>query len=109
MADCKLVNASVVTAISNIGGSESGHLMGIAKRYETAGIVLMEALNAAIADMEGETKTALKRFFDADIKNYVVDDLPAAINGLSVLLEANRVNFVDVDKRIAESISASNP
>lgn len=106
MADCKIVNASVVNAINAIGGANKGQLEGIAKKYETAGTELMDALEAAIAQMEGETKDALKKFFDTDVKQFVVTDLLAAINGLSVLLEANRSNFEDVDKKIAESISS---
>lgn len=105
MADCKIVNASVVNAINEIGGPEQGQLMGIAKKYETAGTTLMEALKAAISSMEGETKDALQKFFADDVEPFVVTDLPAAINGLSVLLEANRKNFEDVDKQIADSIS----
>lgn len=105
MADCKIVNASVVNAINEIGGPNQGELMGIAKKYETAGTTLMDALKAAISTMEGETKDALKTFFEKDVNQFVVTDLPAAINSLSVLLEANRKNFEDVDKQIAESIS----
>ena len=105
MADCRIVNASVVNAINAIGGANQGQLEGIALKYQTAGTELMDALAAAIAEMEGETKDALKTFFDSDVKQFVVEDLPSAINGLSVLLEANRTNFVDVDKKIAESIS----
>jgi hypothetical protein len=82
--------------------------MGIAKKYETAGIILMNALDAAIADMEGETKDALKRFFDTDVAQFVITDLPNAINGLSVLLEANRSNIEGVDKMIAASILGSD-
>lgn len=105
MADCKIVNASVVNAINNIGGPEQGQLMGIAKKYETAGTTLMDALNKAITPMEGATKDAIQNFFEKDVKPFVVTDLPSAINGLSVLLEANRKNFEDVDKQIAESIT----
>ena len=105
MADCRIVNASVVNAINAITGANQGQLEGIALKYKTAGEELMNALETAIAVMEGETKDALKTFFDSDVKQFVVEDLPSAINGLSVLLEANRTNFVDVDKKIAESIS----
>ena len=105
MADCKIVNSSVVSAINNIGGPEQGQLMGIAMKYKNAGETLMDALGDAIGTMEGETKDALKKFFDTDVKQFVVTDLPAAINGLSVLLEANRSNFEEVDRKIAESIS----
>lgn len=105
MADCKIVNASVVAAINNIGGANQGTLEGIALEYQKAGETLIEALKAAIAPMEGETKDALQTFFTTDVQQFVVTDLPNAINGLSVLLEANRKNFEDVDKKIAESIS----
>lgn len=105
MADCKIVNAAVVSAISNIGGANQGQLEGIAQEYKTAGETLIEALKNAIAPMEGETKDALQNFFTTDVQQFVVTDLPSAINGLSVLLEANRKNFEDVDKKIAESIS----
>lgn len=107
MADCKIVNPNIIAAINQIGGSEQGHLIGIAKKYETAGIALMDALNIAISNMEGETKEALKNFLDATVKQYVVTDLPVAINALSVLLESNRANFEEVDRQIAECISGS--
>lgn len=105
MADCKIVNASVVNAVSAIGGADQGKLEGIALQYKEAGETLMKDLKAAISEMEGETKDALKIFFEGDVQKFVVEDLPSAINGLSVLLEANRSNFEDVDKKIAESIN----
>ena len=105
MADCKIVNESVKTAIENIGGNTQGSLTGIAKAYKEAGDAFIEALNTAIASMEGETKDALQKFFTNDVQPFVTADLPNAINGMSVLLEANRKNFEDVDRQIAESIS----
>ena len=63
MADCKIVNASVVNAVSAIGGANQGQLEGIALQYKEAGETLMDALKNAIAEMEGETKDALKIFF----------------------------------------------
>lgn len=44
MADCKIVNDSVKTAINNIGGSQQGALEGIAKSYKEAGDTFIEAL-----------------------------------------------------------------
>lgn len=105
MADCKIVNASVVAAINNIGGANQGALEGIALEYKNAGDTLIEALKNAIATMEGETKDALLKFFEGDVQQFVVTDLPTAINGMSVLLEANRSNFENVDKQIAQSIT----
>ena len=105
MADCKIVNAKMVAAINNIGGDTQGVLTGIAKSYKDAGDKLMEELNAAIAAMEGETKDALQKFFNETVAPFVTTDLPNAINGMSVLLEANRKNFEDVDKQIAQSIT----
>lgn len=105
MADCKIVNDKVVAAIDAIGGNTQGSLTGIAKGYKDAGDKLMEALNAAIAAMEGESKDALQKFFNDTVSPFVTADLPNAINGMSVLLEANRKNFEDVDKQIAQSIS----
>ena len=97
----------MVTAIQNIGGSEQGQLTGIAQSYKTAGDKLMEQLNAAIAAMEGETKDALQTFFNNTVAPFVTTDLPNAINGMSVLLEANRSNFESVDLQIAQSISGN--
>lgn len=105
MADCKIVNASVSAAIESIGGKTQGELTGIAKQYKQAGDTFIEALKTAIAPMEGETKDALLTFFTNEVQPFVTADLPNAINGMSVLLEANRKNFEDVDKQIAESIS----
>lgn len=107
MADCKIVNASVVSAINNIGGANQGQLEGIAKAYQDAGKTLIDDLTRAIAPMEGATKDALEKFFTTDVQKFVVEDLPSAINSMSVLLEANRKNFEDVDQKIAESISGS--
>ena len=105
MADCKIVNESVKTAIENIGGSEQGALTGIAKEYKDAGDAFIGALTTAISAMEGETKDALQKFFTTDVQKYVTEDLPNAINSMSVLLEANRKNFEDVDLQIAQNIS----
>ena len=108
MADCKIVNASVVSAINNIGGANQGQLEGIALEYQQAGTTLIEDLKSAIALMEGATKDALLNFFTNDVEPFVTKDLPGAINGLSVLLEANRKNFEDVDQKIADSITSGN-
>lgn len=105
MADCKIDNAKMVAAIDAIGGKTQGQLTGIAKSYKDAGDKLMEELRAAIASMEGATKDAIEKFFNDSVAPFVTTDLPAAINGMSVLLEANRQNFEDVDKQIADSIS----
>ena len=105
MADCKIVNDKMVAAVDNIGGNTQGVHTGIAKSYKEAGEKLMEELNAAIATMEGETKDAMQKFFNDTIEPFVTTDLPDAINGMAVLLEANRTNFIDVDKQIAQSIS----
>lgn len=105
MADCKVVNEKMASAISNIGGSTQGSYEGIAKSYQDAGTAFMEALKAAISEMEGATRDALNTFFEKDVQPFVTEDIPRAINGMSVLLEANRQNFEDVDAKIAESIS----
>ena len=75
MADCKIVNDSVKTAINNIGGSQQGALEGIAKSYKEAGDTFIEALKTAIAEMEGETKDALQKFFTTDVQQFVTQDL----------------------------------
>lgn len=99
MADCRIVNASVVQAVQNI--------KSISNEYKSAGENFMAALTAAISEMEGETKDSLQNFFNTDVQKFVVEDLPAAINGMSQLLEANRGNFEQVDKQIADSIAGS--
>ena len=99
MADCKIVNAKMVAAVDKIAQ--------FSKDYREAGENLKDALNAAIASMEGETKDAMQKFFDDSVAPFVTKDLPDAIQGLSDLLEANRSNFEEVDKQIADSISGS--
>ena len=98
MADCRIVNADVVNAVKNI--------KEISGSYKTAGEALIEALTGAISAMEGETKDALQKFFTTDVQKFVTEDLPQALTGMADLLEANRKNFEDVDKQIAESISS---
>lgn len=107
MADCKIVDQKVKNAVANIGGDTQGVLTGIAKEYQEAGTAFLEALTAAIAEMEGETKDALQNFFGNDVRTFVTEELPQAINGMSVLLEANRQNFEEADRQIAESIDSS--
>lgn len=97
MADCRIVNQAVVTAVTNI--------RDISQDYASDGQAFMSALTAAIAAMEGETKDVLQKFFTKDVQTFVVEDLPKAINGMADLLEANRENFEKVDKQIADSIS----
>jgi phi13 family phage major tail protein len=63
--------------------------------------------SASRPSMEGETKDAMQKFFDDSVAPFVTKDLPDAIQGLSDLLEANRSNFEEVDKQIADSISGS--
>lgn len=99
MADCRIVNASVETAVGNI--------REISNSYRTDGQAFIDALTNAISPMEGETKDALQKFFTTDVQKFVTEDLPDAINGMAELLEANRQNFVDVDLQIASSISGS--
>ena len=89
MADCKIVNANVKTAVTNINT--------IAGKYKTAGTTFETDFKAAIADMEGDAKDALIELFDKS-------GLPAMIKGLSKLLEGNRSNFESVDSKIAASI-----
>lgn len=99
MAGCRIVNQGVETARDEI--------KTIAKEYRTLGEDFIKDLNSAIAEMEGETKDALKKFIDTDVNTFVANDLPDALEGMAELLEANRTNFVDVDQKIADSISGS--
>ena len=103
MASCRIVNAQVVSAVSNI--------KTISGTYKSEGEAFIAALNGAIAEMEGETKDALSKFInegDGSVKTFVEESLPKAVEGMSDLLEANRSNFEDTDKKIAESIAGSN-
>lgn len=106
MADCKIVNENVASAVEAIGGSDEGSMVGIAQAYKNAGSEFIQALEASISSMEGETKDALLKFFRDKVQPFVEEDLPKAVKSAAVLLEANRKNFEDVDKQIAENISS---
>ena len=97
MAGCRIVNASVIAAVEAIEAS--------ADNYKTAGEEFIAAIKRAIADMEGAAKDALLNFIETDVNSFVATDLPAAVKGMSELLEANRSNFVEVDSQLADSIS----
>lgn len=99
MAGCRIVNQGVETARDDI--------KRISGEYRTAGENFIKDLNNAIAEMEGETKDAFKQFIDTDVNTYVSLDLPDALMGMADLLEANRSNFENIDKQIADSISGS--
>jgi len=99
MAGCRIVNSAVETAVTNI--------QTISGSYKTAGESFIQDLSKAIAEMEGETKDALQTFIDTDVKTFVEESISSALDGMSQLLEANRTNFLDTDKQIADSISGS--
>ncbi len=99
MAGCRIVNSAIASAVSNINTMSTN--------YKTNGENFILSLNSAIAEMEGATKDALDDFITKTVKEYVEVSVPDALSGMSQLLEANRTNFVDVDKQIADSISAS--
>jgi len=97
MADCKIVDQSVATAVSEIAT--------ISGSFKTDGEAFVSALTSAIASMEGETKDALQNFFTTAVSDFFTDSLPTAIQGMSDLLEGNRSNFEKVDRDIAANIS----
>lgn len=99
MAGCRIVNQGVIDAIEAIAQSS--------RDYKSAGEDFIRNLNAAINEMEGAAKDALKTFIDNDVNQFVAIDLPAALEGMSKLLEGNRENFENVDAQIAASISGS--
>lgn len=99
MADCKIVNESVKTSVTNINT--------LADKYKTAGETFETNFKAALSEMEGDTKDALIELFDKSYKDFVKSDesgLPAMIKGVATLLEGNRSNFESVDSKIADSI-----
>lgn len=100
MANCRIVNEAVVSAVSEINN--------IASAYADAGAAFESAFKSAIADMEGDAKDALVEFFDTKVKDFITSmetGLPAMVKGMADLLEANRANFESVDAQIAASIS----
>lgn len=97
MADCRIVNKGVADSVKNIEE--------ISNSYRSDGQAFIDALTSAISAMEGETKDALQKFFTTDVQKFVTEDIPTALQGMSKLLDANRQNFEDVDRQIAESIS----
>lgn len=99
MAGCRIVNAAVESAVASI--------KTISDEYKTLGENFITDLNNAISEMEGEAKDALQNFINTDVKSFVEESLPSAVEGMSTLLEANRTNFVEVDQQIADSISGS--
>lgn len=98
MADCKIVNASVVDAVTKINE--------ISASYKTAGEELVNQITAALAEMEGASKDAFKQYLDTNIKTFVETDIPEAITGMANVLELNRTNFEKVDAKIAASITS---
>lgn len=99
MAGCRIVNEKVANAVTAIHE--------LSNAYKTAGEDFVRDLNAALAEMEGETKDALNNFINKDVNDFVAVQLPEAVNGMSELLEANRTNFVNVDSQIAQNISSN--
>lgn len=99
MAGCRIVNEKVANAVAAI--------YELSNTYKTAGEDFVRDLNAALAEMEGETKDALNNFINKDVNDFVAEQLPDAVKGMSDLLEANRSNFETVDSQIAQNISSN--
>ncbi|MEE1305826.1 MAG: hypothetical protein U0K68_11910 [Agathobacter sp.] len=100
MADCKIDNAAVKAAVSDIDGLKT--------KYKTAGDDFVTDFKAAISTMEGASKDALEKLFTDNYANFVSSEeegIPAMIAGLSALLEGNRTNFKDADQQIADKIN----
>ena len=104
MADCRIVNQALVDAVNDI--------KQIASEYDQAGVNLITSITNALSDMQGAAKDSLmENFVDTTLKGFVqgmqegAQSLPATLQGMAGLLEANRTNFVDVDSQIATSIS----
>ncbi len=106
MADCRIVNASVESAVGAIGGKEEGNFEGVAQKYYNDGAAFMAALDEAISPMEGETKDALSKFFNEKVRPFITEGVPNAVKSTALLLEGNRTSFIDVDSKIAESINS---
>ena len=96
MAACRIVYASVDSAVQAIGTSQ--------QNLKTAGDNFVTAFKSAIAEMEGASKDALSEFFKNSVEPFATDSLPSAVKGMQDLLQANLTNFVDVDQQIASSI-----
>lgn len=99
MANCRIINESMKSAVESI--------KGLAGQYATVGQTFESSFKAAIADMQGEAKDALLELFDKSYKDFVTSNesgIPGMINGMASLLEANRDNFEKVDAQIAQSI-----
>ena len=97
MAGCRIVNDAVATSVENI--------KDISTQYKTLGTNFITDLNNAIAEMEGEAKDALQNFINTDVKTFVEESLPSAVEGMSTLLEPNRSNFVEVAQQTPDSTS----
>lgn len=100
MADCRVVNKSMVDTVERISQ--------ISDDYKRDGEDFMTALNEAISPMEGETKDALNKFFGEKVQPFLTQDVPEAIKSTSKLLEGNRTSFISVDSQIAESINSGS-
>ncbi|MBR1391329.1 MAG: hypothetical protein IJ567_07810 [Lachnospiraceae bacterium] len=99
MSACRIVNQSVVEAV--------GEIKNISEKCRSAGEDFIRDLNNALSEMEGEAKDQFKAFIDTDVNEFVGTSIPEAIRGMSELLEANRTNFVDTDKALADGISGN--
>ena len=64
MADCRVVNESMVKAV--------GRISQISGNYKRDGEAFMTALNEAISPMEGETKDALQAFFKDKLNQFLI-------------------------------------
>jgi hypothetical protein len=96
MAACRIVDAKVSEAVNTISKCSTD--------YFNEGDNFITAITNAISAMEGETKDALQKFIDGDVKKFLTEDIPGAVKSMSELLEANRTNFVDTDSKIAANI-----
>lgn len=82
-------------------------IRGIASQLKTNSDTFMSDFNSAISAWEGDIKISLTNFINGPVNEYTGDTIPALINALADLLDANAQQMESADKQIAESIPKS--
>lgn len=82
-------------------------IRGIANQLRANSDTFINDFNSAISAWEGDIKIELTRFVNDQIGEYTGSTIPALINALADLLDANAQQMASADKQIADSIPKS--
>lgn len=79
----------------------------IAEQYKNAAQTLVDSINSATANWEGESKMKFKSFLDGAVYEHLHKNIPQIVSIISAEIRASSENMSKTDASLAENIPQS--